>query len=249
MLALLLFRLSHSLLRALALRLLVQSHRVLEWGCLLFSLFYLVVLFLETIARQTCLAPVFPGSSRRRAEGAFFPHARGWTATVSLISGAETACALVRLAILEPSATLNPNSYKAKEGAVIFYNQALGISLFKKTSSSLRIALATSSQIAAMAINAHFRHYPVLPRLDTACNRSIFPRFVHNHNRDDDRDGRSNRHNSDDDIHGGIVQVICLRGRGEAQTQSDDQNCTPDISLGRVSPQCELGLLAALPRP
>jgi hypothetical protein len=29
----------------------------------------------------------------------------------------------------------------------------------------------------------------------------------------------------------------------------DDQNCTPDIFLGRVSPECELGLLAALPRP
>jgi hypothetical protein len=58
-----------------------------------------------------------------------------------------------------------------------------------------------------------------------------------------------NRQNSDDEIPAGIVQVICLRGRGDGQTQSDDQNCTPDIFLGRVSPQCELGLLAAAPRP
>jgi hypothetical protein len=61
--------------------------------------------------------------------------------------------------------------------------------------------------------------------------------------------GGENRQNSDDDIPAGIVQVICLHESGEGQTQSDDQNCTPDIFLGRVSPQCELGLLAAAPRP
>jgi hypothetical protein len=43
---------------------------------------------------------------------------------------------------------------------------------------------------------------------------------VHNHNGDDDRDGRGNRRNSDDDIPAGIVQVICLRGREEARLRA-----------------------------
>jgi hypothetical protein len=78
----------------------VQSHRVLEWGCLLFSLFYLVVLFLETIARRLLLLRYFrdlPEDERRVLFS--FMHGDGQR-TVSLISGTETACALVRMGIL-----------------------------------------------------------------------------------------------------------------------------------------------------
>ncbi|HVR27411.1 MAG TPA: hypothetical protein VMU26_29290 [Candidatus Polarisedimenticolia bacterium] len=55
---------------------------------------------------------------------------------------------------------------------------------------------------------------------------------MHNHNGDDDSDGRSGCHNSDDDIPAGTVQVIYLRGRGEGQTQCHDHNCTPGIFWG-----------------
>jgi hypothetical protein len=71
---------------------------------------------------------------------------------------------------------------------------------------------------------------------------------MHNHNGDDHRDGRSNRHNSDDDIPAGHCSGYLPSRRGEGQTQSDDQNYTPDIFLGLLFPQCELGLLAAAPR-
>ena len=78
------------------------------------------------------------------------------------------------------------------------------------------------------------RHaHPVRSRNNAARNRSLFPRFVNDHN-DYNYQGDRDGHDSDQGIAYVIIELIRPGGDGKDHTESDNQDPTPEKFLRHI---------------